>query len=136
MTTLYVDTSVFLLAVGEPHPEREPCRRFLELAEQSGRPLHTSVETVQEFVFHRMRRGPRTEALGAARRVARACVLHPFDTDVLHEFLQLIERTGLRWRDAVHAATVRAVGLDTIVSLDADFDDVPGLRRLSPADGA
>lgn len=134
MSALYVDASVFLLAVGEPHPERDPCRLFLDGAQESGQPLHTSVETVQEFVFHRMRRGPRSEALNAARRMAHACVLHACDADVLHEALELIERTGLRGRDAVHAATARTAGLDTIVSLDADFDQVPGLRRLSPAD--
>ncbi|GAB96796.1 hypothetical protein KILIM_049_00140 [Kineosphaera limosa NBRC 100340] len=37
-----------------------------------------------------------------------------------------------RGRDAVHAATALAADFSAIVSCDADFDDIPGLRRLEP----
>lgn len=134
MSGWFVDTSVFLMAVGSPHEDREPSRAFMARAAGAGHRLHTSVETIQEFMFHRMRRAGRAEALGDARALSRSCVLHSFDADVLDEALGLIERTDLRGRDAVHAAAALTAGFDTIVSLDADFDQVPGLRRLSPTD--
>lgn len=34
----------------------------------------------------------------------------------------------------MHAATALAHGFTEIVSADTDFDDVPGLTRIDPAD--
>jgi len=39
---------------------------------------------------------------------------------------------GLPVRDAVHAAVMRRHGIRDIVSVDPDFDRIPGIRRLSP----
>ena len=133
MSGVFVDTSVFLLAAGDPHPERDACRGFLTRARTQGVRLHVSVEAVQEFLFHRMRRTDRAAALTAARSMAAACVLHPFGEDVLLGALQLVETCPDRGRDAVHAAAATLAGFDTIVSLDHDFDQVPGLARLDPS---
>jgi predicted nucleic acid-binding protein len=39
----------------------------------------------------------------------------------------------LTTRDAVHAATMITNGLDTMISADAHFDAIRGLRRIDPA---
>lgn len=57
-----------------------------------------------------------------------------FDREVLDLSLELIERTGIRGRDAAHAATALAYGIETIASPDPVFDAVPGLRRIDPLD--
>jgi predicted nucleic acid-binding protein len=132
VTPLFVDTSVFLVAVGGEHEERESCRRLVTAAPREVR-LHASVEAVQEFLFHRMRRVERASAVAQARALAASCVLHAFDETVLNAAVHLVGQTSVRGRDAVHAAGAIAAGFDSIVSLDEDFDGVPGLRRLSPA---
>ncbi len=91
-----------------------------------------SVEVVQEVLFHRLRRTGQASAIAQARDLRTACTVHSFDTDVLDEAIALQEVTRLRGRDAVHAATARRAGLRTFVTLDADFDAVPGLARLDP----
>lgn len=48
--------------------------------------------------------------------------------------LDLVMNSVLGGRDAVHAATALSLGFDDIVSADRDFDAVPGLRRIAPAD--
>jgi predicted nucleic acid-binding protein len=42
---------------------------------------------------------------------------------------------GLGANDRIHAATCLENGIDTIVTADADFDRVRGLRRVDPLDG-
>ena len=88
---------------------------------------------VQEFVFHRMRRGDRRSAVRQANDVAGLCILHDFDGAVLRVALDLIAETdALGGRDAVHAATAVRHGLAIIISPDLAFDNVPGLRRIDP----
>lgn len=134
MSDWFADTSVMVMAAGVEHPDREPCRAFLSRVAASDQRLHVSVEAIQEFVFHRMRRVARPAAVSEAHALAGSSVLHPFGIEVLDRALVLIADSGVRGRDAVHAATALGAGFDTIVSLDADFDQVPGLRRLSPAE--
>ena len=130
----YVDTSVWLLAAGGEHPDREPCRAFLRRCAQRGDRLHAGVETVQEFLFHRMRRVPREAAVAQTRALRGSVVLHPFDEPALDLALTLTESSHLRGRDAVHVAVARLAGFDHIVSLDTDLDGVDQLTRLHPGE--
>ena len=129
----FVDTSVFVVAAGGPDARRQECRDFL--ADATTLPLHASAEAVQEYVFHRFRRVDRTKAVAEARRLAAGLVLHDFDSDVLRDALELMARTPLGGRDAVHAATALRAGFESIVSLDVDFDAAGVLRREEPRAG-
>lgn len=133
MRSVFLDPSVLLLAVGGQHPLREPCRSVLAAAARGELRLHLSVEGGQEFLFHRMRRGRLDDALRLFDLVDELVVWHVFDTDVLHGSRALVATGEVRGRDAVHAATAMLAGFDAIVSCDADFDRVPGLRRIDPA---
>lgn len=61
-------------------------------------------------------------------------VVHDFTASIQALSLDLMERSPIRGRDAVHAATALAAGFTEIVSMDRDFEDVPGLRRIAPRD--
>jgi predicted nucleic acid-binding protein len=91
------------------------------------------VVLVQEFLFHRLRRGDRALAVQQARDVAALCVLHAFDAVVAARVLDLVASSDVRGRDAMHAATALLHGFESLVSPDRDFDDVPGLSRVDPA---
>ena len=113
---------------------RAGCRRIVAAAGSGEIELHASVEMVQEFVFHRIRRGDRRSAVRQARDVAGLCILHDFDRIILQTALDLIADTdNLGGRDAVHAATALQHGLSLIISPDRAFDQVVGIRRLDPA---
>lgn len=134
MNQVFVDTSVFLLAQGGPHPRRQTCREFLDRCRTSGVSIHVSAEMLQEFIFHRLRARPRPQALAEATVLRHSLVLHPFDDQVLDEMLALLEASGLRGRDAVHAATARVARIEVLVTADSDFAGVPGLRAIGPED--
>ncbi len=131
--TALVDTATLAHALGGPGPQREPSQAVVRAAIEGRIVLHASVEMVQELVFHRLRRGTRAVAVRQGRDAASLCTLHDFDRVVLDRALMLMaEHDGVRGRDAVHAATALQHGLETVISPDAAFDLVPGLRRLDP----
>lgn len=129
-----VDSAVALYALGDSEPQRTICRTLIEeLAVERGR-AYASVEMVQEVVFHRLRRtGERDRAVREGRLIASAMTILDFDREVLDLSLELIERAPtIRGRDAVHAATAIAYGIETIASTDPAFDGIPGVTRLDP----
>ncbi|RHA42301.1 PIN domain-containing protein [Cellulomonas rhizosphaerae] len=134
MPRLFVDTAVLAYAVGGAHEQREPCRQILAAAGRGEIELHASVEAVQEFLFHRMRRSDRESAVQQAQDVMSLVVLHDFDRDVLAGAVRLVGSGALAGRDAVHAASAAVAGFSAIVTPDRDFDGLVDLVRVDPAD--
>ena len=46
---IFVDTNVFMYAVGQPHPLKEPAREFFRESNRNRTPLSTSAEVLQEL---------------------------------------------------------------------------------------
>lgn len=130
--SVFLDSSVVALALGGVHERRQDCRDLLA-ATARGVQLHCCVELVQAVLFHRLRRGPRQAAVDQAYRLIEAFTLHDLTAAVLLQSVRLTETTAIGGRDAVHAACALEAGFDQIVSVDRDFEGVPGLRRLTPA---
>ncbi len=133
MKALFIDPSVLLLAVGGEQARRDPCRRVVEGAARREVDLHLSVEGGREFLFHRLRRTRPELAVQEFDLLDKMVTWHAFDVDVLHRSRDLVAAGQAQGRDAVHAATALRHGFTSIVSCDADFDGIPGLRRIDPA---
>ncbi|MCU1440898.1 MAG: hypothetical protein JWP85_1895 [Rhodoglobus sp.] len=129
-----LDTSVTVYALGGDDPRREPCRSLLARANAGEFRAYASVEMVQELVHHRLRKtGDRNHAIADGRDITAACTVLYFDREILDLSLDLIERIPtMRSRDAVHAATAIAYGIESIASTDTAFDGIPGLKRIDP----
>jgi uncharacterized protein len=130
------DTSVFIHALGGEHRYREPCRAIL-LEMRDGRLAgETSIELIHEFAYVRCRqRVTRFDAAESARDVADMCPLHTAEPDDIERALDLwCEHERLDMRDAIFAAQALNRGIDAILSPDRDFDGIPGLERIDPAD--
>lgn len=130
---MLVDSTVLLHAIGSDPIRARRCRAYLRgLWDGNGRG-YVSTEALQEVVHHRLRiTGSRETATADARDYGRFLIVLDFDQEVLEASFELIARTGVRGRDAVHAATALAYGIPTIASSDAAFDGIPGLRRIDP----
>lgn len=130
----FIDSTVYLHALGRDHPSRASCLALVGFSERGELDLHASVEMVQEVTFHTMRRDDATHAADMGSALMDAVTLHPFDADVLARSLELVRTGAVRGRDAVHAATALRAGFDAIVTTDRDFDGIPGLRRIDPSE--
>jgi predicted nucleic acid-binding protein len=88
---------------------------------------------VQEFAAHRLQRtGDRARSIQEAEDVAELVTLISFDARILSQALKLMRsHSSMRARDAVHAATALACGIEYILSPNPDFDGIPGLTRVT-----
>lgn len=129
---IVLDTTVLVYAVGGDHPLAGPARRLVGSIEAGRVRATTTAEVVQEFVHVRARRRGRRDAadLGRAFATLLAPLYAPGDDD-LRAGLGLFEASRpLGAFDAVLAATARARGAEGLVSADAAFAEVDGLRFL------
>ena len=136
MTSVYLDTNVFLYAIATSSPYRESCRALIE-ALGDGR-LHGEVGVgVLQELTHLLRRRAVPHATDRARDVGRMVArVHPVAPADFDRALALVEaHPDLPLADALHAAVALNHNLTVLISADADFEGIPGLRRVDPLDG-
>ena len=117
---IFVDTNVFMYAVGRPHPLRHEARAFFRAALQRGTPLATSAEVLQELL-HAYLPVSRIETLDAALALAesRVGVIWPVEGDDVRLARALADRhVGLPARDLLHLACCTRRQVDEIQTFD------------------
>jgi uncharacterized protein len=131
---ILLDTTVLVYAKGTEHPFREPCRELISAVADGRLAATTTVEAIQEFTHVRAQRRPRADAVELANDyVDLLSPLIASTSDHLRRGLKLFEQaTRLGAFDAVLAATAIDSGVDAIVSVDAAFSDVTGMRHVVP----
>lgn len=116
----FVDTNVYMYAVGRPHPLREEARRFFLDATSDGSPLVTSAEVLQELLHAYLPAG-RLDRLNAAMRLAvqTAVEIWPVTVDDVRMAHTLVPGySELAARDLVHLATCRRHGVSRVRTFD------------------
>jgi predicted nucleic acid-binding protein len=131
---IVLDTTVLVYAKGSEHPFRDPCRELIAAIADGRIEATTTVEAIQEFTHVRAQRRPRSDAAALAGDYAD--LLSPLisaSTDHLLRGLKLFEQAPqLGAFDAVLAAIALDAGADALVSVDAAFSAVTGLRHVVP----
>jgi predicted nucleic acid-binding protein len=131
---IFFDSNVFLYAVGREHPLRAACLRALAEVESGTVAVATSSEVVQEVLHVLSRRDHRTEAIQLVRWVLEFVPdVLPVRREEVALACELMDRSNLSSRDAVHVATMRLNGLTEILTADRHFAAIEGVRRLDPA---
>ena len=121
---IFVDTNVFMYAVGREHPLRKPAQEFFEHASGVGARtrsrLCTSAEVLQELlhVYIPVRR---MQTLDAAFRLVDGAIddvwpVEPDDVRLAHTLVDA--RPGLGARDLLHVACCTRRGVTRIKTYD------------------
>ncbi len=136
MATIFLDSNIFLYAVGADEGLRGPCGSILQAAAEGSIDATTNSEVIQEILHVLRRKGRHADALLVARRVGLLFpdLLPVTQADMARVIDILAGDPTLPTRDAVHAATMRGAGISHIVTADRDFDRVAGVVRLEPRD--
>ena len=117
---IFVDTNLFMYAVGRPHPLRDRARKFFVEVNRNRTPLCTSAEVLQELV-HAYLPVARIEALDAAMAlVLRSRVeVWPLEEEDVTLARQLHQQySSLSPRDLCHLASCRRRGVSEIKTFD------------------
>jgi hypothetical protein len=131
----FIDTNVFLYAAGGAHPQREGCARVLRRVAEGTLEATVNSEVIQEILYVLSRRGKRTDALALASHVSSLFPdLLPITRSDIQKACELLRLyPELAVRDAIHAATMMQNGIHQLISVDADFDQIRGIRRIDPS---
>lgn len=134
---MYVDTTIFMYAMGAESRFKDSCARILRAGAADRAVLVTSAETLQE-VLHRYRSiGRHTEIRTTFEAISAAVQrILPVTLEDVEEARRLGERVGaghvVSARDLVHAAVARRQGLREILTVDAGFASIPGVLIVDP----
>ena len=119
MSTTFVDTNIFVYAVGRAHPLREAAQMMLRERLEQREPMATSAEVLQELLHVYLPVG-RLETLDAALRLATdlATIWPIDDSDILSAREMATSRPGLGARDLLHLSICRRYGAAELLSFD------------------
>lgn len=125
---IFVDTNVFMYAVGRPHQLREPARLFFADCNRDRIPLATSAEAVQELMHAYLRVGREATLDAALALIERSEVdVWPLTYEDVTLARQLHDRyPGLDARDVCHLASCRRRGVGDIKTYDQALAAVAG----------
>ena len=130
---IFVDSNVPMYLVGAAHPHKADSQRLLERCVAEQERLVTDAEVLQE-ILHRYAAIARRDAIAPAFEALLAVVdeVVPIElTDVERARDVLLAAPQLSARDALHAAVMQRHSVDAILTFDAGFDALPGIRRLA-----
>ena len=128
---IFVDTNVFMYAVGRPHPLKSHAREFFTDSRRSGITLFTSAEVLQELI-HAYLPVERLETLDAALTLVAGYGVQvwPLEEDDVSLARQLHElRPSLDPRDLCHLASCRRRGITEVKTFDRAFDTAASKLR-------
>ena len=125
---IFVDSNVFMYAVGRPHALQTQAQQFFVEANRLGTPLSTSAEVMQELAHAYLPTGRLQTYDAALALIASAGIeVWPLEEDDvslarrLHE-----EHPTLQARDLCHLASCRRRGVREIKTFDQGFAAVGG----------
>ena len=131
---IFVDTNVFMYAVGRPHPLRDPARAFFADWIRSRTSLSTSPEVLQELAHAYLPVGRKQTLDAALSMITRSRVeVWPLEQEDVTLARQLHEQhPALGPRDLCHLASCRRRGVRAVRTFDPGLAAAVGAARRSP----
>ena len=130
---IFVDTNVFIYAVGKEHEKKEPANTFFNDAIRDATPLCTSAEVLQEMI-HYYKPQDRLRVYDLALSLIHATIEQVWDLkaeDVAEARSLADQHPHLQARDLCHLASCRNRGVDAIKTFDGDFAEAVRTLGLS-----
>ena len=117
---IFVDSNVFMYAVGRPHALRAPAQNFFVEANRNGAPLCTSAEVMQELAHAYLPTG-RLQTLDATLALIASAAVEVWpleEADVALARRLHAQYPTLQARDLCHLASCRRRGVREIKTFD------------------
>ncbi len=123
---IFVDSNVFMYAVGRPHPLKTEGQAFFIEASQKGKRLVTSAEVLQELLHVYLPVG-RLDTLDAALELATSGTdrILPITAEVVLHARNLINtHPGLSARDLLHLSVCQINNIQELKTFDRNLQSV------------
>lgn len=130
---IFIDSNIPMYLIGADHPNKHQTRVILERLIGEKQSLITNTEVLQE-ILHRYSAIHRKEAIQPAFDLLYGIIDEVFDVTekvVMGAKELLLSYAKLSSRDAIHAAHMKLLKIDTIFTFDLGFDILPRIKRVS-----
>ena len=133
MTLHFIDTNIFMYAIGSSHSFREPSQQLIRMIQEEKIKAIINVEILQEVLY-------RYHAINKAQigydlfemLLQSFPVIWSVSKEDLLEAKKIQEKYNIKIRDAIHAATMKSNGITRLISTDKEFDHVDIVIRIDP----
>ncbi len=132
----FIDANVPIYAAGRAHGLKAPCVRILMLAAGHPEAFVTDAEVLQELLHRYLALkiwSDGREAFDRFSEIMRDRVESILESDVKYASKLADDHSDSSARDLLHVSVMHRRGLHRIISADKDFDRLPGIERLDPA---
>lgn len=134
--TVFLDVNVVMYAAGAPHPYKEPCKHILSDVETGVVAAAVNTEIFQELLYRYSHIKLAEKGVQLCRDILKyPLTILPVTEAAIRSAIDLFDAhrvTGLKPRDAIHAATMKNNGITRSISTDKEFDHVDIVTRIDP----
>ena len=128
---MYIDSNIFIFAATDKKELGQDCREIIRFINEQKITCVASFLVIDEVMWILKKNIGRDSAI----KIAKAMLSMPIkwvevDKSVIVKMTDIFEKTKLDPRDAIHIASMKELGLSSIVSEDTDFDKVEGIERV------
>ncbi len=132
---MYIDSNIFIFASTDKGKLGQDCREIIRLINEQKIVCAASFLVVDEVMWILKKKVGRDDAI----KITKAMLSMPIkwvdvDKSVIIKMIDIFEKTTLDPRDAIHIASMKELGLSSIVSEDNDFDKIGGIERIDTSE--
>ena len=128
---MYIDSNIFIFASTDKGKLGQNCREIIRLINEQNIVCAASFLVLDEVMWILKKNVGRDDAI----KITKAMLSMPIkwvevNKSVIIKMTDIFEKTTLDPRDAIHIASMKELGLSSIVSEDNDFDKISGIERI------
>lgn len=133
MDTLFIDTNIFMYAIGADHPYKIPCQKIIQSIIVGDLKGVINTEVLQEILYRYTAINTEKVAFELFDTMVKTfSMVWPVSKEDLMVARKLQEKYGVKTRDCIHAATMQHHGVRHLYTYDRDFERLPGITRMDP----
>lgn len=128
---IFVDTNFWIYLISDDKENHEKLIKIYEKYLSEG--LVTNLLVFDEFLYINRRKYqiPYSASIDYWEAVVqKSASILPIDSRIYSKMKSILLGTTLKPSDAIHVATMQGHGIETIISEDADFDNITGINRI------
>ncbi len=129
---MYIDSNIFIFAATDSGKKGKSCRKIIESIDKKKIICSSSYLVIDEVIWILKKKFDKRFALKLIKRIFSLPIKWvDVNRSVMVKMIEITEDTKLDPRDALHLASMKYNGISTIISEDADFDKISGIKKVN-----
>ncbi len=129
---MYVDSNVFIFAATDSGKKGKNCRKIIEMISEKQMICAASYLVIDEVIWVLRKHVGKKDSIKIVKTLLSLPIKWiELDKSITLSMIEILEKTKLDPRDAIHLASMKKLGLSSIISEDSDFDKIKEIQRIS-----